>query len=401
MRTEKFTFRNKQGFELSAKLSIPANRKPLAFALFAHCFTCGKDLTSAKMITSSLTREGFGVVQFDFTGIGSSEGAFEKTDFTSNISDLVDAASHMENHMEAPSLLIGHSLGGAAAIYAAEQIGSIKAVATIGAPSSPSHLKKLFRDQTEKVMKEGSAEVSIGGRLFRIGAQLLDDLENKNLPEFLRDLRKPLLILHSPQDEIVEIGNAKSLYEAAWHPKSFISMNGADHLLTDKKDAAYAGTMISGWVKRYIDNEEKDIPETGNQVLAFNDEDYTVEIKAGKHHLRSDEPLSVGGNDFGPDPYGLLLSALGSCTAMTIRMYANRKKWDVKSISVHLDHSRIYSDDCDGCEGARSKIDKIEKQIQITGNVDEKQIKRMMEISEKCPVHKTLNDTVVIETTAI
>jgi putative redox protein len=353
------------------------------------------------MITDSLTQGGFGVVQFDFTGIGSSEGEFHETNFTTNISDLIDAAAHMQEELEAPSLLIGHSLGGAAVIYAAGELDSVKAVATIGAPSSPSHLKKLFRDKSDEITNEGSAEISIGGRYFRISDQLLKDLETRDLPSFLKNLRKPVLILHSPQDEIVEIENARSLYNAAWHPKSFISMDGADHLLSNKKDAAYAGAMISEWVKRYIVIEEKVIPGSGNQVLAFNDEGYTVELKAGKHILRSDEPESVGGNDFGPDPYSLLLSALGSCTAMTIRMYANRKGWDVDSVSVHLDHSKVYSDDCDGCESSASKIDKIEKQIRITGNLDEKQINRMMEISEKCPVHKTLNNTVVIETALV
>lgn len=398
MRTEKFTFRNRQGIELSAKLSLPVNRKPVSFALFAHCFTCGKDLTSAKMISDSLTQAGFGVVQFDFTGIGSSDGEFHETNFTTNISDLVDAADHMRAEMKAPSLLIGHSLGGAAVIYAAGELEYVKAVATIGAPSSPSHLKKLFKNKEDSIRNEGSAEISIGGRHFMISKQFIEDLETRDLPSFLRKMRKPVLILHSPQDVIVEIENARSLYKAAWHPKSFLSMDGADHLLSDKKDAAYAGEMISGWAGRYIEYVEKEIPHSENQVLAFNDEDYTVEIQAGNHHLRADEPTSVGGNDFGPDPYGLLLSALGSCTAMTIRMYANRKGWDLDSVSVHLDHSKVYNEDCDGCERSTSKIDKIEKQISITGNLDEKQVNRMLEISEKCPVHKTLNNTVIIET---
>lgn len=398
MATKRVNFRNDSGYELSAHLEQPVDQKPVAFAVFAHCFSCNKNLNAVRRIAEALTSNGFGVLRFDFTGLGESEGDFEDTNFSSNIQDLHAAAAFLADQYAAPTLMIGHSLGGAAAIFAAAHLDSVKAVATIGAPAAPDHVRHLFQEDLEQIRQDGEAEVTIAGRSFTIKNQFLEDISSQNMMGTLRDMRKPILILHSPQDRIVGIHNAKEIYEAAHHPKSFISLDGADHLLSNKADAAYVGTVIASWADRYLSSET--IPElrTEHQVLVrIGAEGYTTDIKAGKHRFRADEPESVGGDDFGPTPYDLLLAALGSCTAMTLRVYADRKKWEVGEIKVHLNHAREHQADCDACEDPKSRIDVIDRIIEVSGTVDEAQQKRLLEIADKCPVHKTLHGNIRVD----
>jgi len=362
MAIKKVSFKNKNGDLLVARMELPIDREPISYALFAHCFTCNKNLGAVRNISKALTLSGFAVLRFDFTGLGESEGDFADTNFSSNVEDLLDAAKFMENEYSAPSLIIGHSLGGAAAIFAGNIIESIQAIATIGAPSSPDHVQHLFGSNVEKIKKEGTVTMDIGGRPFTIKKQFLEDISDKNMPNIVKKLGKALLIMHSPQDSTVGIKNASDLYSYASHPKSFVSLDGADHLLT-------AQVMVK-----------------------LDGQGFTTDIKAGKHIFRADEPISVGGNDFGPAPYDFLLSSLGSCTAMTLRMYADRKKWDLQEVEVHLN----FTSDTD--PNTKEKTSTIHKTITIEGDLDEAQKNRLIEISERCPVHKTLMGTINIQT---
>ncbi|QWX83021.1 OsmC family protein [Cellulophaga sp. HaHaR_3_176] len=397
MKNKTISFKNSKGVILSGKLELPANQHPIAYALFAHCFTCNKNLTPVRNISRALTLHGFGVIRFDFTGLGQSEGDFLDTNFSSNIQDLEDVANYMAIELEAPKLIIGHSLGGAAAIYAAKEIGSVEAVATIGAPSSPKHVQHLFKSGIEEIEANGKATVDIGGRPFAISKQFIDDISNKNMGDIVKSLRKPLLILHSPQDTTVGIKNAAEIYTEAMHPKSFVSLDGADHLLSDKEDSAYVGNLIAQWASRYIKKEDKKKLTTSKQVVVkIGNKSLTTSILAAGHPLIADEPESVGGNNFGPAPYDLLLSSLGACTAMTLRLYADLKKWDLKEVIVHLTHGKDYIKDCMECDEKKSKIDHIEKNIELIGDLDDTQKKRLLEIADKCPVHKTLHKSVVV-----
>ena len=399
MRSKKISFKNINGYTLAARLELPADRHPHNYAVFAHVFTGNKNLSAVRHISRALTTYGIGVLRFDFTGLGESEGDFADTTFTSNVEDLVSAANYLTEHFKAPSIMIGHSIGGAAAIFAASQLDSVKAVATIGAPSEPEHVSNLLLDSIETIEKEGKATVSIGGRQFCIKKQFLDDLNNKNMFSLLRNLRKAILIMHSPQDQIVEIENASNIYLSAYHPKSFLTLDGADHMLTNKSDATYAGNMIASWVTRYIDIPKKETLQTHKQVAAqLGDVGFTTEIIAGGHGLLADEPEEVGGDDFGPSPYELLSASLGACTAMTLQMYARRKKWDLEKVNVHLDHGKKYKEDCEDCENPQSRIDHFEKCIELEGDLTEEQIKRLLEIADRCPVHRTLHGDVVVKT---
>lgn len=396
---KKLRFQNKEGQELSARLDLPVDQHPIAFVLFAHCFTCNKNLTPVRAISKELTHQGFGVVRFDFTGLGESEGEFEDTNFSSNINDLIAAADFMGDELQSPSLLIGHSLGGAAAIFAAHQIDSIEAVATIAAPSSPDHVKHLFKENISEIKDNGIANINIGGRGFTVKKQFLEDIQSQTMHRVLVNLRKPILVIHSPQDSTVGVENAAEIYQHAMHPKSFISLDGADHLMSDKKDAIYAGNVIASWSKRYLNlPEKKDLKAEGQVTVEIDESGYTSEIRAGHHHLRADEPKDVGGDDFGPTPYDLVLSGLGACTAMTLRMYADRKKWDLLRVSVHLNHGKEHKEDCKDTEKKSSKIDVIDRIIEMSGELDQKQIERLLEIADKCPVHKTLHSNVEVRT---
>lgn len=251
MASKRFEFNNRDGVVLSAQLDRPGDT-PLAYALFAHCFTCGKDIKAAYHIARTLNREGIAVMRFDFTGLGASQGDFAETNFSSNVADLVDAADHMASQGMAPCLLIGHSLGGAAAIKAAGDIDTVRAVATIAAPSEPAHLTRHLEHIREPLRRRGEAELTIAGRRLKIKEQFLEDITRSEIDQSLKTFERALLILHSPEDTVVAIENAGRLYSTARHPKSFVSLDTADHLLSDPRDARYAGGIIAAWVRRYL-----------------------------------------------------------------------------------------------------------------------------------------------------
>lgn len=400
MKTFKVTFENQQGQSLAARLELPADQHPHNYVLFAHCFTCNKNLMAIKNISRALTREGFAVLRFDFTGLGESEGEFADTNFSSNVEDLVKAAEFLEQNYQAPTVLIGHSLGGAAVLVAKQHIPSVKAVTTIGSPYHPGHVAHLFKDSVEEIEAAGIANVSIGGRPFTIKKQFIDHMNQLSTNRaIIENLNAALLVMHSPQDETVEIDNATHIYKAAQHPRSFVSLDGADHLMSKRADSEYVGQVVATWARRYVEIPEKPRVNTRAQTSAYlGEEGYTMEIYNGKHRLIADEPTSVGGNDFGPNPYDLLNSALGACTGMTLRMYASRKNWDLKGVKIHLDHGKVYAQDCADCETKEGKIDEITRVIELEGNLDDVQRKRLLEIADKCPVHRTLHNEVKVRT---
>ncbi|MEX2471977.1 MAG: bifunctional alpha/beta hydrolase/OsmC family protein [Gemmatimonadota bacterium] len=402
MRDRRITFPGAHGDQLSARLSTPPDGRVLACALFAHCFTCSKDLKPVRHLTRALTQAGIAVLRFDFTGLGESEGDFADTTFSSNIEDLLAAAAYMEREIEGPSILVGHSLGGAAVLAAAAEIDSCRAVATIGAPYDPAHVTHLFGDRVPEIEAEGNAEVEIAGRTFTVSRKFLRDVEGRRMEEIAAGLGRPLLLLHSPVDNVVGIDNAAKLYTAARHPKSFVSLDDADHLLLDERDARYAGDVLAAWVSRYVpERPERDAADLADetQVSARTGEDgYVTEILARGHALLADEPAAVGGTDQGPTPYDLLAAALGACTTMTLRMYAQRKKWPLEEASVRLTHRKIHARDEEACENREARMDSLERVIALEGPLDDEQRERLMEIADRCPVHRTLSAGVVIET---
>ena len=401
MNRQKHIFKNKDGEKLVAFLEFSFGSKPHNLAIFAHCFTCNKNFQAVRNISLALTQEGFGVLSFDFTGLGESEGDFADTNFTTNVDDLLEAAEFLKSNYQAPTLIIGHSLGGAAAIFAASKINSIQALVTIGAPADPAHVQHLIKDMKEDIEANGKAKVNIGGRDFMVKKQFLDDLEDHSLEKTLKKLRKSILIAHSPQDKIVDIKNAAELYEAAHHPKSFISLDGADHLLGNKNDSQYLGNVIASWSRRYLDYGAEEGVESEHQAVAIlgnHSERFLTEVKVGPHYFIADEPESVGGNNAGPTPYDLLSSALATCKAMTLKMYAERKKWDLSNVEVHIDHNQRHCDDCENVEKPSSKIDHFDCYIKMEGELDSDQKKRLLEIADKCPVHKTLHSEISIKT---
>lgn len=403
MNVQKITFKNKGNEELVGRLELPVDQLAHNFAIFAHCFTCNKNFSAVRNISRALTEKGIGVLRFDFTGLGESDGDFADTNFSGNVEDLISAAEFLEENYKSPSLIIGHSLGGAAAIFAAEMIGSIKAVATIAAPSNPEHVKHLLHSNLNKIKAEGKAVVNIGGRDFTIKKQFLEDIESKSLPDVAKNLTRGIIIMHSPQDLIVDIKNAEDIYKAAKHPKSFVSLDGSDHLLTNKKDSSYAGNVIASWAQRFIEIPDKESIQSNHQVVASLDyeEGFTTQMKLGRHSITADEPIDFGGNDFGPTPYELVSAGLSACTAMTIQMYAKRKKWQVDNVEVHTNYSKKHAEDCEACESPDAKIDTFSREIKFIGNLDDTQIKKLLEIADKCPVHKTLSSKIKIETKLI
>ncbi len=392
---------------LAASLDLP-DGEPTAYALLAHCFTCGKDVLAAKRIAEGLAKHGIATLRFDFTGIGASEGEFANTTFSSNIGDLVLAADHLRKTKRAPAILIGHSLGGAAILAAASMIPEATCVATIAAPSDPAHVTHLFKDHIPAIREQGELEVSLAGRPFRIKREFLEDIAEHKLTDTVAKLHKPLLIFHSPTDDYVGIDNATRLFVAAKHPKSFISLAGADHLLTQKRDAVYVADMISTWAMRYLDAvspvaaaEAVANPPAGVVVVSETRASKLQNlISAGRHRILADEPVDAGGLDSGPGPYDFLLASLGACTSMTLRMYADRKAIPLDRTTVTLKHERIYAKDCEACETQEGMISRIERVITMDGNLDAEQRKKLMEIADKCPVHRTLTSEIDIVTRA-
>lgn len=397
MRTKRIEFKNSEELDLSARLELPAGAgTPAQFAIFAHCFTCGKNAKATTTISRALTQSGFGVLRFDFTGLGQSEGEFSDTGFSTNVQDIVDAAAFLEEFYLAPSLLIGHSLGGTAVIHAASKIKSVLALCTIGAPFDAAHVLNLFGKDRAELREKGSVKVRIASRDFTIGDKFLKDLEISSTAEVLSKLKKPILIMHSPQDEVVSIQNAADIYSAAFHPKSFISLDGTNHLLTNNDDANYAAHVLGAWVSRYISKSNDGKLKTDKQVaVQIGSDGFTTEVVAGEHYFLADEPKSVGGNNLGPSPYQLLNAALGACTAMTLKMYADRKKWPLEKATVHLSHNKEYSKDSANPEERSSRIDVFERVLELEGNLSQDQLQRLMEIANKCPVHRTLTDSSV------
>lgn len=401
MNLKKITFKNREGLELAGRIELPPDQRPHNFVLFAHCFTCTKNLTAVRNISNALAAKGFGVLRFDFTGLGESEGDFSDTNFSGNVEDLVDAAKFLADQYSAPALLIGHSLGGAAVIFAAGQINSVEAVATIGAPAEPDHVLHLVQSDLPEIKELGQARVSLGGREFTIKKQFLEDLENTTLADKTKQLRKPLLILHSPQDSTVGVKNAEALYKAAHHPKSFISLDGADHLLSDNKDSLYAGQVIGSWAERYLSKPELPSIDSDHQVVAGlgADDDFTTRMKVGTHFMVADEPASAGGNNLGPSPYELVSAGLAACTAMTLQMYARRKKWPLEEVLVHTTYSKDHAQDCLNCEKEEARLDTFRRLVEFRGELEEKQRERLLEIANKCPVHRTLHGDIQVVTT--
>lgn len=399
MKREKVSFESAQGNKLVAHIAFPADQKPINYVIFAHCFTCTKNLNAVRNISFGLSKHGYAVMSFDFTGLGESEGEFADTNFTSNMDDLVAASNFLKEKYQAPTLLVGHSLGGAAVLMAAAQIDSVKAIATIGAPAQPEHILHLIKDGVDQIKKNGKAEISIGGRPFTIKEQFLEDLKQRKGLNTLEDLRKAVLIMHSPQDDVVSIENAKEIYENAFHPKSFISLDGADHLLSKKEDSIYTGEMIAMWAGRYVTLSQEAQLSTDAQTVALigpEEDNYTTQIVTEGHHLLADEPEDVGGDNFGPSPYGFLTSALAACTAITLRMYANRKKWAVNEIQVHVNQDHSHEKDSENCESEEGKITYFDRQIEIKGDLTDEQRERLIEIAKKCPVHKTLESKIEV-----
>jgi putative redox protein len=411
-RIERITFPGSQGADLAARLDLPAG-PARAFAVFAHCFTCSKDLRAASRIATALTEAGYGVLRFDFTGLGQSEGEFANTNFSSNSEDLIAAAEWLGTHHRAPQLLVGHSLGGSAVLAMAAEVPSVRAVVTIGAPADPAHVTGVFEDSIGEIEQEGAADVQIAGRPFTIRRQFLDDLRAHVVTERVGTMGKALLVLHSPIDEVVAVDNAGRIFDAARHPRSFVALDGADHLLTRPADAAYAASMISAFANRYVDDErvsrEPPRPSAPVVVAETTTGRFLNHVVVGRHRLLADEPESVGGYDAGPSPYDFLGAALGSCTSMTLRIYADRKKLPLGRVLVEVSHAKVHADDLaddlaelEESEHLRDRtgmIDHFERVLILEGDdLSPEDVDRLVAIADKCPVHRTMSAASVIRT---
>jgi len=386
------------GSTLAARLDGPPGA-PLAYAVFAHCFTCSKETKAAATISAALAERGFAVLRFDFTGLGGSEGDFANTNFSSNIDDLVAAADFLRREHRAPALLVGHSLGGTAVLAAASRIPEALAVATIGSPLEPDHVLGLLKDSVGKIDSEGDAQVDIAGRGFRIKKQFLDDIRSQKVGAEVARLGKALMVMHSPRDTIVSIDNASKIFLAARHPKSFVSLDPADHLMSNRADAIYAGQLLADWALRYMPAPQAEVPsaQPGKVLVRETREGkYTNQVFVGAHVIRADEPVASGGLDTGPGPYDLLCASLGACTSMTLRTYADFKGIPLERVSVELEHDKIYAADCAECETREGRVDRIDRRITLEGKLDAQQRSKLLEIADKCPVHRTLHSEVVI-----
>lgn len=391
--SERFEFTNQAGQTLAGRLELPIG-KPKAVAIFAHCFTCSKNVAAATRISRELCSLEMAVLRFDFTGLGNSDGDFANTNFSSNVEDILSAASALQERSLTVDILIGHSLGGTAVLSAAGKLEEVKLVATIGAPSEPRHVVHLFESQRPEIEAQGLAEVSLAGRKFTIKKQFIEDVTTTSLKQQIGELRKVLVLFHSPVDDIVGVENARQIYEAAMHPKSYISLDQADHLLTKPKDAAFVARTLGAYVSHYL---EPDPPEADSHVpegevqVCERGKNYALDIQAGKHSLQADEPSSHGGQDTGPSPYELLLAALGACKTITARMYADRKEWPVEQISAHLQHEKVAAENPEDSAAPDGKVSRISVALKFDGDLDESQRQRLLEITEKCPVHRTLS----------
>ncbi len=405
MRSERLQFPGQDGQKLAARLDLPDD-PPLGTALFAHCFTCGKDVVAASRIAAGLAARGIATLRFDFTGLGSSDGDFSNTNFSSNLQDLIAAADHLRSRGMAPGLLIGHSLGGAAVLAAAPAIPEARAVAVIAAPFDPGHVLHLLTAQLPEIEARGEAVVSLGGREFTIKRQFIDDLRERNQATAIARLGKALLVMHSPTDAMVGIDNARQIFDAARHPKSFIALPGADHLLGNRTDADYAAAVLAAWSSRFIgavvpavaprvaDGADVVVEETGAGKLQ-------QLVSVGAHRFLADEPVDQGGLGSGPGPYDLLLAGLGACTSMTLRLFADRKGWKLAKLRVSLSHRKIHAEDCADCETRDGRIDEITRGIALRGELDAEQRAKLLEIADKCPVHRTLHGEVKVRTREI
>lgn len=414
--SQKFTFPGAQGQELAARLDMPGGA-PRAFVLFAHCFTCSKDVFAAARVSQALADRGFAVLRFDFTGLGSSDGEFANTNFSSNVADLIAAANHLRETYVAPAILVGHSLGGAAVLAAAHELPEVKAIATIGAPFDAAHVVNNFRAQVDEIESQGVASVTLAGRQFTIQKQFLDDLERQDVGKRLGSLRKALLIFHAPGDEVVGIDNASRIFTAAKHPKSFISLDDADHLLQKRTDAIYVADVLSAWAGRYIAKGHV-LAEPQSAVAGVEPEAVAPDLPAGvarasetgrgkfqqaiavdHHELVADEPESYGGMASGPSPYDYLAIALAACTSMTLRMYAERKGMALQHVEVDVSHKKFHAQDCDDCgEGREGRVDRFLRELRLAGVLNAAERTRLTEIADRCPVHKTLQQSSVIVT---
>jgi putative redox protein len=399
MTTERITFPGHSGDTLSARLDLP-DGPHLATALFAHCFTCSKDIPAARRIAARLSAMGIAVLRFDFTGLGHSKGEFANTTFTSNVSDLHAAASYLRDRDMAPSMLIGHSLGGAAVLRAAGEMDGIKAVVTIGAPFDPGHVMHNFAGALDDIRAHGQARVDLGGRSFTIGKAFVDDVEGQALAPIIGRLKSALLVMHAPRDAVVGIENATNIFKAAKHPKSFVTLDDADHLVTRAEDAEYAADVISAWVGRYLGLTPPappiGAPEGVVRVSEADVNGFLQDVQAGPHHLLADEPLAYGGTNRGPSPYGLLAAGLGACTSMTLRMYARRKGWPLTHVSVDVSHDKVHAQDAS--THTEQNIDLFRRRITVSGDLDEEQRHKLLQIADKCPVHRTLEASSRVET---
>lgn len=392
MPTERFTFPGHSGDQLAARLDLPEGPH-LATALFAHCFTCGKDIAAARRIAARLAAMGIAVLRFDFTGLGHSQGEFENTTFGTNVEDLVAAADAITRRGMAPSLLIGHSLGGTAALRAAARIDGLRAIVTIAAPADPAHVTHAFLDAVPQIESEGVAEVDLGGRKFRVGKRFLSDPTMRPLPETIAKLRAALLVLHSPRDKTVDIDNAAQIFTAAHHPKSFVTLDDADHLLTRPEDAEYVAEMICTWASRYLvlhpPAPSPGLPEGVVRVTEADPKGFLQDIQSGPyHHLQADEPTTYGGTNRGMTPYGFVSAGLGACTSMTLRMYARHKGWPLTAIHVEVSHDKMHAQDAS--HAGRDRIDHFKRVVHLEGPLSDEQRTRLLEIANKCPVHETL-----------
>ncbi len=392
------TFKNQNGEMLSGILDLPTE-EPVAYALFAHCFTCSKNLRAASNIARALNDERIAVLRFDFTGLGQSEGEFADTNFSSNVGDLLAAVDFLDRKHGDVSILIGHSLGGTAVLQAAPQVETAVAVVTIGSPAEPTHVARMLGGHEDSLRERGEAEVDLGGRPFLVKQQFVDDLEQHDVKGTIGKLHKALLIMHAPLDNIVEIDNAAELFVAAKHPKSFVSLDSADHLLTNDDDSRYAGQVLAAWASRYLPHADHGEPfrvAAGEVVARTYTDGFKTDVRAGRHTLVADEPRSVGGTNAGPSPYDLLSASLATCTSMTLHMYAAHKKLDLESVTVRVKHGKIHAVDCEDCESDSGRIDEFQRSIALQGGLSETQRQRVLEIADRCPVHRTLEGEIKI-----